>query len=160
MPLMMRRSSSRSGPVSPVGRCGSIRAHCLSFSQNKPARTLSPPNQEHIGKRITWRYLGTDPNVFAENTARMGLFREGRSLPASANRAWSERHESFAFRLHPARCWLRRRTADSEMKPPGGGLDRTQVFEPQVFEPQTPVCRPTRGRSGRVVDDQLKRELG
>jgi hypothetical protein len=30
MPLRMRRSSSRSGPVSPVGRCGSIRAHCLS----------------------------------------------------------------------------------------------------------------------------------
>jgi hypothetical protein len=117
-------------------------------------------------------------NVFAENTARMGLFREGRSLPASANRVWSHRHESFAFRLHPARCWilfLRRHTADPEMRPPGGGLDRSQVFEPQVFEPQvfepqvfepqvlepqTPVCRPTRGRSGRVVDDQLKRELG
>src|SRR5882757_4584144 len=62
MPLMMRRSSSRSGPVSPVGRCGSIRAHCLSFNQNKPARILSPPNQEHGGKRITWRYLGTDPS--------------------------------------------------------------------------------------------------
>ncbi|WP_210256965.1 hypothetical protein, partial [Bradyrhizobium japonicum] len=33
----------------------------LSFSQNKPARILSPPNQ-HVGKRITWRYLGTDPS--------------------------------------------------------------------------------------------------
>ncbi|MDH6178670.1 hypothetical protein M2307_007656, partial [Bradyrhizobium japonicum] len=32
-----------------------------SFSQNKPARILSPPNQ-HVGKRITWRYLGTDPS--------------------------------------------------------------------------------------------------
>src|SRR5450631_2741112 len=65
MPLTMRRSSSRSGPVNPLGRCGSIRAHCLSFSQNKPARILSPPNQ-HVGKRITRRYLGTDP--------RSGLF--------------------------------------------------------------------------------------
>src|SRR5258708_37477118 len=62
MPLMMRRSSSRSGPVSPVGKCGWIRAHGLSFSQNKPAGILSPPNQEHVGKRITWRYLGTDPS--------------------------------------------------------------------------------------------------
>src|SRR5471032_1060297 len=61
MPLTMRRSSSRSGPVNPLGRCGSIRAHCLSFSQNKPARILSPPNQ-HVGKRITRRYLGTDPS--------------------------------------------------------------------------------------------------
>src|SRR5450631_3594725 len=63
MPLTMRRSSSRSGPVNPLGRCGSIRAHCLSFSQNKPARILSPPNQEHGGKRITCRYFGTDPNT-------------------------------------------------------------------------------------------------
>jgi hypothetical protein len=63
-------------------------------------------------------------NVFAENTARMGLFRERRQLPASANRVWSERHESFAFRLHPARCWLRllrRHTVDSEIEPRGGG---------------------------------------
>ncbi|MDH2400143.1 tautomerase family protein [Bradyrhizobium sp. SSUT18] len=32
------------------------------FSQNKPARILSPPNQ-HVGKRITWRYLGADPSI-------------------------------------------------------------------------------------------------
>ena len=76
MPLMMRRSSSRSGPVSPVGRCGSIRAHCLSFSQNKPARTLSPPNQEHISKKITWRYLGTDPSIVDNGPERF----EGRKL--------------------------------------------------------------------------------
>jgi hypothetical protein len=79
-------------------------------------------------------------NVFAENTARMGLFREGRSLPASANRAWSERHESFAFRLHPAGCWLRflgRRTADSEMKPPGGRLDRVKSLNPKSLNPKS-----------------------
>ncbi|MHC2584537.1 hypothetical protein ACVI1J_003280 [Bradyrhizobium diazoefficiens] len=44
--------------------------HCLSFSQNKPARILSPPNQ-HVGKRITWRYLGTDPSThFSWNVSR------------------------------------------------------------------------------------------
>jgi hypothetical protein len=68
----MRRSSSRSGPVSPLGRCGSIRAHCLSFSQNKPARILSPPNQ-HVGKRITWRYLGTDPSARKRSSAQMAI---------------------------------------------------------------------------------------
>ena len=31
----------------------SIRAHCLSFSQNNPSRILSPPNQKHVGKKIT-----------------------------------------------------------------------------------------------------------
>ena len=36
---------ARPGPVNPVGRCGSTRAHCLSFSQNNPSRILSPPNQ-------------------------------------------------------------------------------------------------------------------
>jgi hypothetical protein len=41
-------------------------------------------------------------NVFAEKAARMGLFCEAGWLPASANRVWSERHESFVFRLHPA----------------------------------------------------------
>jgi hypothetical protein len=75
-------------------------------------------------------------NVFAEKAARMGLFREGRWLPASANRVRSERHESFAFRLHPARCWLRflrRRTADSEREPPGGGAK----LNPRVLEPKS-----------------------
>ncbi|WP_249169796.1 alpha/beta hydrolase, partial [Bradyrhizobium liaoningense] len=47
-------------------------AHCLSFSQNKPARILSPPNQ-HVGKRITWRYLGTDPRIAPFNAERVGM---------------------------------------------------------------------------------------
>jgi len=46
-------------------------------------------------------------NVFAEKAARMGLFREGRVASGEPNRAWSERHESFAFRLRRARGWLR-----------------------------------------------------
>ena len=36
----------------------------LPVIQPKQPRThLSPPNQEHRGKRITWRYLGTDPRL-------------------------------------------------------------------------------------------------
>jgi hypothetical protein len=46
-------------------------------------------------------------NVFAEKAARMGLFREERVASGEPNRVWSERHESFAFRLHRARGWLR-----------------------------------------------------
>lgn len=36
---------------------------CRSFSQNKPARILSPPNQKLAGEGITWRYLGTGPGT-------------------------------------------------------------------------------------------------
>ncbi len=35
------RSSSRAGPLRFVGRCGSIRPHCLSFSQNNRRRIIS-----------------------------------------------------------------------------------------------------------------------
>jgi predicted glycosyltransferase len=40
MPLITRRSSARSGPVRPVGKCGSISDHCSSLSQNNPARII------------------------------------------------------------------------------------------------------------------------
>jgi hypothetical protein len=40
MPLRMRRSSLRSGPVWTIGRCGSIAAHCSSLSKK-----LSATNQ-------------------------------------------------------------------------------------------------------------------
>jgi hypothetical protein len=67
-------------------------------------------------------------NVFAEKAARTDLFREGKRLPGGPNRVWSQCHESFAFRPHPARCWLRflhRHTADSEMEAPAVVLDWT-----------------------------------
>src|SRR6476659_2645441 len=35
IPLITRRSSARSTPRTSVGKCGSIRAHCSSLSQNK-----------------------------------------------------------------------------------------------------------------------------
>jgi hypothetical protein len=35
MPLITRRSSARSTPRTSVGRCGAIRAHCASLSQNR-----------------------------------------------------------------------------------------------------------------------------
>jgi hypothetical protein len=41
MPLITRRSSTRSGPGSPVGKCGSIRVHCSSFNQNTPCRIFA-----------------------------------------------------------------------------------------------------------------------
>jgi hypothetical protein len=46
-------------------------------------------------------------NVFAKNASRTGWFHEQMWLPAVSNQTWSERHQSFAFRLHQARGWLR-----------------------------------------------------
>jgi hypothetical protein len=83
-------------PVSPVGRCGSIRAHCLSFSQNKPARILSPPNQEHVGKGITRRYLGTDPKSFQKGLSLDG----GRSLHALISQAIRPSHFGAEDMIH------------------------------------------------------------
>src|SRR6185312_5624247 len=52
MPLITLRSSTRSLPRTSVGRCGSIRRHCSSLSQNKFARIFSTPltaeNQQPI----------------------------------------------------------------------------------------------------------------
>lgn len=43
MPLITRRSFTRRGPVWTIGRCGSIAAHCTSFSQNSRHTAHLPP---------------------------------------------------------------------------------------------------------------------
>ena len=43
IPLMTRRSSARSTPRTSVGRCGSIRFHCSSLSQNRFLRMIPIP---------------------------------------------------------------------------------------------------------------------
>jgi hypothetical protein len=48
MPLITRRSSTRSLPRTSVGKCGSICRHCSSLSQNKLRRIVLPSN--HAGK--------------------------------------------------------------------------------------------------------------
>src|SRR6185437_12122010 len=52
MPLITRRSSTRSTPRTSVGRWGLIRDHCSSLSQNKFLRTIPVPlpnsNQDRI----------------------------------------------------------------------------------------------------------------
>src|SRR4051812_24111876 len=74
MPLMMRRSSSRTGPGNPVGRYGSIRAHCRSLNQNKRSPTLLL--QTHFSeKRITEPSLGTDPSQLS--SLKIGITRSG-----------------------------------------------------------------------------------
>ena len=45
MPLITRRSSTRSLPRTSFGKSGSIRHHCSSLSQNKLDRISLPPNQ-------------------------------------------------------------------------------------------------------------------
>ena len=44
MPLITRRSSARSTPRTSVGRCGSIRFHCSSLSQNRFLRISRSPS--------------------------------------------------------------------------------------------------------------------
>jgi copper/silver efflux system protein len=48
MPLMTRRSSTRSTPRTSVGKNGSIRFHCSSLSQNKFLLTISNPSRQRI----------------------------------------------------------------------------------------------------------------
>ena len=45
MPLITRRSSTRSLPRTSFGKCGSIPCHCSSLSQNKLDRISLPPNR-------------------------------------------------------------------------------------------------------------------
>src|SRR6185437_7065190 len=52
IPLMTRRSSTRSTPRTSVGKCGSIRIHCSSLSQNRFARMIPIPLLKRI--RIVW----------------------------------------------------------------------------------------------------------
>ena len=44
MPLIMRRSSSRSGPGRLLGRYGAIRAHCLSRRHVQAGTQPNPPS--------------------------------------------------------------------------------------------------------------------
>jgi hypothetical protein len=44
MPLITRRSSARSTPRTFVGKCGSIRDHCSSLSQNRFLLMNPSPN--------------------------------------------------------------------------------------------------------------------
>jgi hypothetical protein len=48
IPLITRRSSLRSTPRTSVGKCGSIRAHCSSFSQKRFLRMIPIPSKKRI----------------------------------------------------------------------------------------------------------------
>src|SRR5437764_15025167 len=69
MPLMTRRSSARSTPRTSVGKCGSIRSHCSSLSQNKFLRTARIPkktnhatwNQDCLG--LAAELMSSDPRT-------------------------------------------------------------------------------------------------
>ena len=62
IPLMMRRSSCRSGPVWTIGRCGASAANCSSVSQKLSATNSSPPYRLE-SRQITRIQLGTDPRA-------------------------------------------------------------------------------------------------
>ena len=77
MPLITRRSSTRSLPRTSFGKCGSICRHCSSFSQNRLRRIrFSAPNHYQQQKRISNRFsqqcfywvstLGVEVNRFGE----------------------------------------------------------------------------------------------
>jgi hypothetical protein len=54
MPLMIRRSSCRSGPVWTIGSLGAIAAHCASFSQKLSAMIQAP--LESLNHKISFEY--------------------------------------------------------------------------------------------------------
>src|SRR5690348_7847986 len=57
MPLMIRRSSTRSLPRTSVGKYGSIRTHCSSLSQNRLLRIFRAPGPHGIIKRFYHQQL-------------------------------------------------------------------------------------------------------
>src|SRR5271169_2693705 len=63
MPLMTRRSSARSTPRTSVGKCGSIRTHCSSLSQNRFLLINASPNTNHYRIVGTERLMSSDPSV-------------------------------------------------------------------------------------------------
>src|SRR5262245_47254146 len=63
MPLMTRRSSTRSMPRTSVGRRGSIRFHCSSFSQNRFLRTIPIPSKNEPGSYCqSGKLMSSDPS--------------------------------------------------------------------------------------------------
>src|SRR5271169_6898844 len=62
MPLMTRRSSARSTPRTSVGKCGSIRTHCSSLSQNRFLLINASPNTNHYRIVGTERLMSSDPS--------------------------------------------------------------------------------------------------
>src|SRR5262245_48101550 len=73
MPLMTRRSSTRSTPRTSVGRRGSIRFHCSSFSQNRFLRTIPIPSKNESGSYCqSGKLMSSDPSLLGHGA--MDLF--------------------------------------------------------------------------------------
>src|SRR3954467_1548105 len=71
IPLMTRRSSARSTPRTSVGKCGSIRSHCSSLSQNRFLRTARSPKDEsrRMESELSWlgsRLMSSHPSHMAD----------------------------------------------------------------------------------------------
>src|ERR1700760_2224762 len=81
---MTRRSSARSTPRTSVGRCGSIRFHCSSLSQNRllrmfliPKRITSVWNQDCLAAAA--KLMSLDPSAFdllARNRESAAVFNQ------------------------------------------------------------------------------------
>src|SRR5947209_1651023 len=69
MPLITRRSSARSTPRTSVGKCGSIRAHCSSLSQNRFLLMNPSPNTNQYRIVEPERLMSSDPNPEKSLTA-------------------------------------------------------------------------------------------
>jgi len=65
MPLITRRSSTRSTPRTSVGKWGLIRDHCSSLSQNKFLRTIPIPSKfESESYCQCAELMSSDPSTF------------------------------------------------------------------------------------------------
>src|SRR5262245_25406188 len=104
MPLMTRRSSTRSTPRTSVGRRGSIRFHCSSFSQNRFLRTIPIPSKNESGSYCqSGKLMSSDPKHTRANTgtgaARSRLDR-ARRFPEPAARVGEARVPGQQFSPH------------------------------------------------------------
>ena len=75
MPLMTRRSSTRSLPRTSVGKCGLICPHCASLSQNRlscisaSSKHAGKENQQRFSQQQFYRILGLVGLFFAKSRA-------------------------------------------------------------------------------------------
>src|SRR5258705_1035187 len=75
---MTRRSSTRSTPRTSVGKCGSIRAHCWSLSQNRFLLINPSPNTNQSRIVDAKRLMSSDPSQSVALVAEHGTSRRRR----------------------------------------------------------------------------------
>src|SRR5260370_335639 len=113
MPLITRRSSTRSFPRTSVGKNGSILCHCSSFSQNKLLLMISAPISRagnHYPIHPSSPLLSLDPSCGAQGSGEYRFRSKLEDLTMTKlarSHVWPEGHWSWPIKVthkHGLRC--------------------------------------------------------